>query len=703
MGEPDGRRVVIPFAVGVLTSAYLLFQVQPMIARQILPWYGGSPAVWTTCMLFFQVSLLAGYLYTHLLAKWLRPRRQVVLHLALLGLSLLSLPIAPDEAWKPSGAENPMLSILRLLTGTVGFPYVLLSASAPLLQHWFSRVSPESSPYRLYAVSNLGSLLGLLLYPFVVEPALSLRSQSWGWSAGYGLFALVCAWSASPLLRHDPGGANPGATTSRRDPLRPGQRLLWLALAACGSVMLLAITNQVCLDVAVVPFLWVAPLSLYLLSFIISFDAAKWYNRSFWVPLLAASVVLVVILLHRDYADTEWPLLLQIAIYLSALFVCCMVCHGELARRKPHASRLTSFYLMVALGGALGGVFVNLVAPLVFDGYWELHLGLVATVVLFGVCALWGETGWDAGPYVPAFRTAWGLAVLGLAIPLWMHRAEQTDSSIVTRRSFYGVLNVYEFEVDEPQHHYSLYHGRINHGMQFRRGRYRFLPTTYYDFDSGIGVAIGLHPRRRTGPLKVGVIGLGVGTIAAFGRSGDEFLFYEINPEVQRLAEEYFSYLSDTSGDNRVVLGDGRISLERELRESGSRRFDVLALDAFSGDGVPVHLLTREAFELYWRHLRPDGILAVHMTSLHFDLSDPTRVLARELGKQALLVTDEGERFYDDSSDWVLLTSNRRFLADPALPDLLRRWPRATPREIRWTDDFSNLLSVLVLDESQGL
>ena len=521
--------------------------------------------------------------------------------------------------------------------------------------------------------------------------------QSKTWSASYGLYICVCAWSALPLLRLHAIRPESLKVPSRDGQPRSGQRLLWLALTACGSTVLLAVTNQLSQDVAVVPFLWVAPLSLYLLSFILCFEGVRWYKRLLWVPLLGVAVSALVILLHQDYAEGEWPLIYQISIYLSAMFVCCMVCHGELARLKPPPAHLTSFYLIVALGGALGGLFVNLAAPHLFNGYWELHGAVVATVLLLGICSFWGKKALGKGWYALSYKTIWGIGLVTLSIFLWMHIREQREDSIATRRSFYGVLNVYEFDAGSRQHQYGFFHGRIKQGMQFQQSPYRLLPTTYYTLDSGIGVAIGSHPMRNAGSLNVGIIGLGVGTIAAYGLPGDDFRFYEINPDVERLAHDYFTFLSATEGNNMVVLGDGRISLERELRETGSRQFDVLALDAFNGDGIPVHLLTQEAFELYWAHLKPDGILAVHLTNLHFDLSDVARILAREFNKQAILISDNAKESYDCSSDWVLITSNERFLTAPGLSKSVRSWPRLTPKEIRWTDDYSNLIGVLAL------
>jgi len=698
---------VIPYALAIFLSAFLLFQVEPIIARYILPWFGGTPAVWTTCMLFFQVFLLGGYAYAHLLASHLSPRYQAILHLSLVVCSLVFLPITPEDTWKPDGNENPMLTIVLLLLVTIGVPFLLVSASGPLLQHWFNRTHPTLSPYRLYALSNLGSLLGLVSYPFFVEPQLGLSAQTFLWSAGYGLYAVIVTWSAITLFRfttRNDSSENPGYLAGTK--LRLPERLLTLALAACGSVVLLASTNQICRDIAVIPFLWVLPLSLYLISFMLCFDHPRWYNRRVWIPVLWTSLSAVVYLLNQDYGDVEMNLYLQIFIYSAALFACCMVCHGELVRLKPSAEYLTSFYLMVALGGALGGVFVNLAAPLLFKGYWEFHGGLVATVVLLGFCLFRTMEPLRSPLVLWSGRILWIGGIGALVGFLGLHIHEQQESNILTKRNFYGVLRVSEVDIGTEFATRFLYHGRITHGEQFLTPQLRSYPRAYYGPNSGISLAIRRHPqyfsvnnredRARPGGLHVGNIGLGVGTIAAYSRPGDTYRFYEINPDVDWVSREYFTHLKDAKGAHQVVLGDGRISLERELVNNNRQQFDVLAVDAFSGDGIPIHLLTREAFALYWEHLRPGGILAFHITNYHFDFSPVIRTLARELGKRAVWIKDSGDPQRGNyHSDWVLVTSNETFLKDPFVYSRIEPWPTLRQREILWTDDYSNLFGVV--------
>ncbi|MEO8326802.1 MAG: fused MFS/spermidine synthase, partial [Nitrospirota bacterium] len=659
----------------------------------------------TTCMLFFQVFLLVGYAYAHLLASHLSPRYQTLVHLGLLICSLVFLPITPGDAWKPDGTQNPMLAIFLLLVVTIGVPFLLISASGPLLQHWFNRVHPTVSPYRLFALSNLGSFLGLVSYPFFIEPQLGLRTQTLFWSAGYGLYAVICAWGAIPLFRFPTRSGSSENPEYRPDKkLRLPESLLILTLAGCGSVVLLASTNQICRDIAVIPFLWVLPLGLYLISFILCFDHPRWYGRQIWVPVLLVLLSAVVYLLHQEYAETEINIYLQIFIYSAVLFACCMVCHGELFRLKPPARFLTSFYLMVALGGALGGVFVNLVAPVLFKGYWEFHFGLVATMMLLGFCLFRTRDPLRSPLILWSGMVLWVGGIATLAGFLALHINEEQASTILTSRNFYGVLRVKETDRGTKSASRFLYHGRINHGRQFLTPSRHSYPTAYYGPFSGISLAINRHPqqlrlnkledRKGQGGFRVGNIGLGVGTTAVYSRPGDTYRFYEINPDVDRIAREYFTYLKDAKGDQQVVLGDGRISLERELENKHGQQFDILAVDAFSGDGIPVHLLTREAFALYWEHLRPDGILALHITNIHFDFSPVVRALARELGKQALRIRDVADLEHGNHySEWVLVTSNQTFLKDPFVN--FRSAPWRSLEEILWTDDYSNLFQVV--------
>lgn len=689
------------FIAVVFLSAFLLFQVQPVIARYILPWYGGSPAVWTTCLLFFQVGLLGGYAYAHGLVTFLREKRkwQVVIHLTLLGIAFLLLPITPSDELKPEASvENPLTGIVALLTFTVGFPYLLLSATGPLVQHWYSEVFPGRSPFRLYAVSNLGSLLGLLTYPFIFEPLLKLPQQTKIWSAAFVVYGILAMFAAMVLWRRAAFAKPVSPEVSHSTPVPFLNVLMWIAFSACGSMLLLSLTSQMCQDIAVVPFLWVIPLSLYLLSFIIAFDHDRWYHRAVTIPLAAAAIGMTIWLMNRQHATTEWPLVWQIVIYCSAIFFCCMICHGEVARIKPGVRNLTGYYLSISIGGAIGSMFVNLLAPQLFDGFWELHLafvllGLLTTIQLWRI--------FPRHRTQPIFITGtfiWIVGLVTMMISLNHHIRYTGNHAIETIRGFYGVLKVTRERADTEYEYRSLYHGRISHGRQYVSNDYRFMPTNYYGLRSGVGAVFKLLPRdiNNVHSLHIGAVGLGVGTIASYAQPGDRCRFYEINPQVEMLARKHFTYLSECQGEESVILGDARISLERELAVGQNQQFDVLFVDAFSGDAIPIHLLTREAFALYFKHLKAGGILAIHITNLHLDLSDPVRNLATEFGRSAFLVghSPDSNEHHSYDSNWVLITNDLDFISALKGSDFLSKWDRETPRNIHWSDAYSNLFEV---------
>lgn len=713
------------YMLTIFLGAFLLFQVQPLIGKFILPWFGGTPAVWTTCLLFFQSLLLVGYAYAHGVAQQLRPRWQLAVHLALLGGTLLLLPIAPSAAWKPAAEANPTWNVLLLLAVSVGAPYLVLASTSPLVQSWFNRRHPGRSPYWLYALSNIGSLLGLFTYPFLVERLLPLQTQTTVWTALYVLFLALYVWCTIDSWKgkaatsgRQPAGTNPpaGRESARQTTAapRPSAALvaLWLALSACGSVMLLATTNLMCQDVAPVPFLWVLPLSLYLLSFILFFGNDRWYRRDWCAVALIVAVALSVIY-SSNIQDLN--LIAQIAMYCFVLTACCFVCHGELVKLKPAPRHLTLFYLIVSAGGALGGVLVSLVAPQIFTGYAEYYLGLAACAVLLVV--LYRRDRWSAAGdsqhtrqirWAAASLVAVGTVVSGGAWTYSKFSGDNSPARIVDRqRNFYGSLTIVKrTSADSRYDRVVMTHGNTAHGFQFLDPERRQAPTMYYQRQSGIGLAIESHPnfRDENRPLRLGVVGLGAGTLCCYARSGDYVRFYEIDPLVIELAERHFTFQHDArrrGADVDVFLGDGRLVMERQLARGEAQRFDVLAVDAFSSDAIPLHLLTRECFEIYLKHLRPDGILAVHISNRHLDLSPVVRTLAAELGHTALWICRplNGEllRFGNDvatGSQWVLITQNREFLGDETVQRAAHPWP-ADGRRVLWTDNFSSLFQLL--------
>jgi hypothetical protein len=676
------------YAACIFLSAFLLFAVQPLVAKEILPWFGGSAAVWTTCMLFFQMLLLAGYAYAH----WLNGRRHWV-HAAVLLAALLLCRIVPWVALKPTAGGDPLVNILILLSVTVGLPYFTLAATSPLLQMWYAR-QHHGIPYRFFALSNLASMLALLSYPLLIEPLFALHVQAWAWSGAF----VVCAALNYSLYRTLPTVVRETDIAVPADPPRLPERLLWVALPACASGLLLAVTNHITQNIAAIPLFWVVPLAAYLLSFILTFDDPRWYLRPIWM------VAFIALFAAMGYAVDERSNIQQLSVlmtlFIGGLFAGCMVCHGELANIKPAPRWLTGFYLHVALGGAVGGLFVAVVAPAAFPALWEFPILLALTpgVILCKVLqdhrnakatlpgaaspGLWPWSRLGRLGFWPPWTTAW-LAVIALGAYLAHGLWEYRSGTRVLTRNFYGALAVSDYEDPAVR---ELSHGTIIHGEQYLDPATRKTPLTYYSADTGIGML--MTDLERRGPVKLGVIGLGAGTMAGWGRSGDEVRFYEINRAVIDIARTQFSYLQDCRCEPAVVLGDARLSLENEP----SRQFDVLVVDAFSGDSIPVHLLTREAFAVYFHQLGPDGILAVHVTNTYLDLGRPVAALARSLGREAhLIVNVEDQATTTFAADWVLIGR-----------DVGGRFPWIHQKEAAipaggriWTDDFSNLWGAL--------
>ncbi|MCB9936815.1 MAG: fused MFS/spermidine synthase [Planctomycetaceae bacterium] len=723
MQESTSSRFAWWSAATIFLGAFLLFQVQPIISKMILPWFGGGPAVWTTCMLFFQVLLLGGYAYSHYLIVSRNLKRQTIFHVAILVVAALTLPIMPDASWKPLDGTQPTLRILMLLGANVGLPYFILASTGPLVQAWYARFYSGQSPYRLYALSNIGSLGALLTYPFFVEPALTTSSQGWLWSGGFAIYALLSAGLAVAAGRQTSGVATSVASLdseSDRDEQGPSleNRMAWLLLPALASMLLLAITNHLCQDVAVVPFFWVAPLSLYLISFIICFDHPRWYRRTLFAAVTVLATFALCLVMLGDDVDTflkkthiAWLLskagitfafedlisdiVLEAGVYLGVLFLICMVCHGEMVRCKPAPRYLTAFYLMVSAGGALGGLFVALVCPQMFSTFVEMGIGLVLAFMLaLGVLA---DQFWNAWILNRLWKQCVAFAVCFTLLIVVVRAQFVTFSSdaLISLRNFYGMLSVEEDDIDEPLLHIrELMNGRILHGSQFIDEDLSQTPTTYYDEESGIGVALRRFPSPE--PKRVATVGLGAGTIASYAQEGDYFCFYEINPNVQLFATTQFTYLEDAKQRGAGVsieLGDARVSLERQEPQN----YDIIALDAFSGDAIPAHLLTREAFAEYFRHLNDGGVIAVHISNRHLDLTPVIGGVAEHYKYSLLKIETDDDGFAGEAgSDWLLMTRNEPFMSDD---EVLESSVVVGPDDYKaiqpWTDQFSNLFEIL--------
>ena len=675
------------FAVVITLSAFLIFLVQPLIAKQILPWFGGSAAIWTTCMVFFQSALLAGYAYADWAPRRLGVRKHARIHAALVAMSLVALPITVSSFWKPADGAAPIPQILGLLAATIGPPYVVLSATSPLVQIWFSRVHPHRDPYRLFALSNAASLAALLCYPFLVEPRLALRDQAWGWSILYATFVLLmCALAVRVSRRADPVRADVdqasvvGPATAAAAPSVRTQ-LWWLLLAGTASALLLGVTNHVTENIASVPLLWLMPLTIYLLTFILCFDGQHWYSReSFFGPVLIAVGAMGWLVIDKTH---QFDLLMQSVVFGIGLFLVCMFCHGELVAGKPDPRFLGRFYVIVSLGGALGSALVAFVAPVVLPSYYEVSLILVGVTLLLCTAArLWSRR-----------ALALGLAgVVGASVVAYLNVQNDRQDALWMGRNFYGALKVRAYEApDSDNYHRRLVHGAILHGEQFQAPWAKEFATSYYTGTSGIGRAIDLK-ENESDAIRVGMIGLGVGTIATYGRKGDVLRFYEIDAQVPIVAKKYFSYLQDSEAAIDIVLGDARLSLERETPQG----YDVLAVDAFSGDAIPAHLITREAVQLFRRHLAAGGILAYHVSNRYLDLAPVLGKIA-VAEKMAALHIDDYKGIGDSNpikspSTWVLLAEKPETLAPL---QQFGKEPVDKPDWRMWTDDYHNLFQVL--------
>ncbi len=828
------------FAVTIFLSAFLLFQIQPMIGKYILPWFGGSAGVWTTCMLFFQVLLLLGYAYAHLLSSRVPWKWQGVVHLIALLASVAFLPIGPDaDTWKPTSADDPAGRILFMLLVNIGLPYFLLSATGPLLQSWFSGANPGRSPYRLYSLSNIGSLLALASYPLLFERIAGVSTHVIWWTYGFIAFLLACGWCAIRVARSEHalhgGQDDPAVAAVEGQPVpredspvtkpRPsiGRIFMWLMLAASASAMLLATTNQLTQEVASVPFLWVIPLILYLLSFIICFDNERWYIRQVYGALLLASVPLAVVMLEVGVSGELW---VQIAVYSTVLFACCMTCHGELVKTKPDPSHLTLFYLTVSAGGAIGGAFVALAAPNLFNGYYEYQVALVACAAItflawfvqrreldkepilllryglalfiglfvmftatvaydepfsywpfetvqegdeaeaFGVvlsdllatrsftfeyaedktveiqllilmmvwvigvtAAFFADFGLKKGIGKPVVCwVATPLAILILTMALIGQVTDSGDDTILQTRNFYGVMRVEEYDkyvwpeddvlaTMDPNDYYvnddgdayvpmgrirRLIHGRILHGFQFLDEEKQQWHSSYYAEKSGVGLALLRHPKRLAGDgnLNIGLIGLGTGTVSTYAGEGDTLRIYEINPEVEEVAREFFTYLEASPAKPKVVLGDARIQMELEKKRDALNNFDVFIVDAFSSDAIPLHLLTRECIQLYFDHLNSEtgneGLLVIHISNRFVDLNPVVRGLADEFKCQiARFSSSDDDLRGVTGSTWVVLTRNEAFLSDPTVKRQISEYSKGARPPVLWTDDRTSMWELL--------
>ncbi len=660
------------YALTIFLSAFLLFVVEPMAAKQLLPTLGGSSAVWTTCLVFFSVVLLLGYLYAHWVSSRFNPTNQAVIHILLLTAALLTLGIRirPTPA---AVSYHPAVTVFRVLATVIGLPYLALSATTPLLTAWYGGSFERRSPYRLFALSNFASLLALTSYPVLIEPSLTMHQQTACWSGGFLLFAVPCgaiAWQGRRRI----------CSSRPQQAVLPGHlEPFWFLLAMGGGMVLTAVTSHLSSNIAAIPLLWLPPLALYLLTFILAFQGAWGPIRQSMLRLVLVAVASMAYVL-RDIR-TQLPIAVSVPLFLAGLFVTCLFLHGELYLRRPVTAGMTRFYLVAAAGSAAGTLLVGVVAPLVLRANYDLACTLVV-VALIALAATWRD-GWG-------LRMLWVAGAAAAIVVLSTQVRQYDDDAVALMRSFYGTLRVRESHLPpQSDTNRQLLNGTIEHGAEWFAPQFLGQPLTYYAPDSGLGLTMRLCCG--AGPKRVGVIGLGTGTVAAYGDPGDVIRFYEINPLVERLARHWFTFLHDSSAQTDVVIGDARLSLAAQAPQ----HFNVIVVDAFSGDAIPVHLLTREALALYRRHLQPDGVIAFHVSNQYIDLEPVVAATAANAGLRAMSVHSHGNEqnglYY---ADWILVTANQTFLAQPEI--INNAFPTSLKAGVRlWTDNYSSVFPLL--------
>ncbi|MBN9435808.1 fused MFS/spermidine synthase [Bosea sp. (in: a-proteobacteria)] len=690
----SSRAIAALYGATMGLAGFLLFQVQPVMAKYILPWFGGSAATWIVCMLFFQLALLAGYAYVYVVTRPLSLAWQVLLQITLLAAVLLLLPITPSDGWKPMASGDPTWRIILLLAASVGAPYALLATTSPMLQRWLAQLPGQIEVSRLFAVSNFGSFLGLLSYPFIFERTLSSQEQTWLWSIMFAVYAALlglCAWAAwRAASRATPVAGSDAASRQRRG----GPPSLWIVYSTLGSVLLLATTNQITQWSAVIPFLWIAPLSLYLLTFVIAFGQQRHYPRTVYAIAFLLFAGLSFLLPTPDSASS---LAVAVIVQCLTMFTGCMICHAEMVRLQPEPSRLPAFYLATAVGGAIGGLLVALLAPLLLPDYWEQTLA----IVLIAAFAL--------RPEIRRIRERWQARHVGIAaaaalflVALSVQVLSEITLSrdLVARvRNFYGVVKVLREDGEAPEDaSLVMQQAGVDQGSQFLAADRRTEPACAFTAGSGVGQAIFRNATRRANPdapVRIGIVGLGAGMLAALGRPGDIIRYYELNPAVKDLVDRHFSFVRDSQAKVEIVLGDGRLLLEREVEGGRSQNYDVIVMNAFRGASPPMHLMTKEAFDIYLRHLKPDGVLAINFELDTLEVAPLHRGLAAASGLDVSWVETASENGCEDPISWALYTRDKGFWEVPEVKAAMSPWRDGSQSRLLWTDRNSNLMSIV--------
>jgi spermidine synthase len=693
------------FGASIFLSSILYFWAQPLLVRYLQPLFGGGAGIWLASMLFFQMLLLGGYAYSFWMSRKVPFKKQAIVHGALLFFSLLCLPLAPSEQVWALGHSFPALRVMLLLSISFGFPGLLLAANSTLLQYWIASLDHEHDPYRYYALSSAGSMLAVLSYPVLIEPASSRSTQALVWSCAYIVFSITCIACANRFRKHKAVGRE--AENSTEKVSSQSSDLLWWGLPAVSSALLLSITNKVCRDLAPIAFLALGALSLFLISYIVAFNGG--YRRRYWFVIFTLLTICSYLMMFGTSLNLpNWKILhplqqamkfaqdlsifKQIIVFFATLFSGCMVCHGELYRWRPSEALLPKFYMCVAAGGVLGGLAVTLIAPIVFSTYVELHICFLF-ILIFIAWMVWRERlggRWPKLRRVGATSTVLWIILIGAGV--LRQTSNNGKFTVAASRSFYGTLKVQEYVPPPSQadeHHYILFSGPIVHGLQYLPVDRRKIPTTYYAPLTGVGLTFRYFPKQKA--RRVGLVGLGAGTLAAWGKPDDLFRFYEIDEGAVAMARQHFSFLQDSEARTEIVMGDARVSMEQEAAQN----YDILVLDAFTADSIPTHLLTLEAFRVYAGHLNPQGVIAVHISNQSFNLRPVVESVAKKMNFQHLSIHNEVGSLHRYSSDWILMTRNQEFLNHPAIAAAASALRKSIPGFKYWTDEKMNLLEIL--------
>jgi hypothetical protein len=687
------------YFISVFISAFLIFQIQPIISKIILPWFGGGASVWTTCMLFFQSFLLIGYLYAYILTKILKVKHQIVVHLVFLLCSLFLLPYNISDIQNTLSSGPPTWAVLKVLFLGLGFPYLILSANTPLLQHWFTRETNGANPYRLYAISNIGSFLALVSYPVLIEPFMTLDWQVKLWSSIYYLFVLLVAWIFLNVVKQNNKDSHFIPEHIINPKIASFRLILWFMLSALGVVLLVSTTNALTQNVPPVPFLWLAPLALYLLTYVVTFSNLGIYVRYLWLPFF---MLLSFVALLIYFIGGQFDIITQLLIYLLILLCGCMICHGELNSLKPEQGNTTLFYLVLSGGGVFGSFLVSFVAKSLFDEFLEFPLAIFSVLVLATASLLWNKqyflaeakpilTGVVNNRHLSILATGSAFVALVWLIAFSKLNNQYQQYDIAKARNFYGILTVKDIAEDNVNER-RLIDGTTSHGSQSLPLSKSAVPLSYYR--PGTGVQLVIEELSNDSNIQVGIIGLGVGALAAYGQSGDHYTFYELNPLVSVFANKYFSYLGSSNAAVDVKLGDARVTLQHELDLGQNNEFDLLIIDAFSGDLIPTHLMTHEAFLLYQQHIKTQGVMVLHLSNRHLSLLPVIIQHSNTLDMQVMLFETPGNGNEHDAQ-WVVLTNNSRITQSQNLIYRQSVISKEQYKKVLWTDDYSSLLPIL--------